>query len=70
MPVCTILALDFIPLQLVTDSLPLMKFDSHQQAALGSFDLAIFDSCTLWLTVLDAAVKSTVKQIAPCSGFL
>ena len=51
MSVWTILALDFTPLQIVTDCLPLMLFDSYRQVASGSVDLAIFDSSTLWLTI-------------------
>ena len=34
-------------LELVTDRLLLIYFDSHQQVASGRVDLAIFDSSTL-----------------------
>ena len=65
-----ILAFDLIPLLLVTDCLPLMQFDGHRQLASGSVDLAIFDNSALWLTVSNAAVRSTATQTVRCGGFL
>ena len=69
-PVWIIPAFDLTPLQLVADCLPLMYFDSHRQVASGSADLAIFDSRTLWLTVSNAAIRSTTTQIVRCGSFL
>ena len=44
--------------------------DVVRQVASGSVDLAILDSSTLWLTVSNAAVRSTATQIVRCGGFL
>ena len=69
-PVWIILAFDLTPLQLVTDFLPMMYFNSHRQDASGSVDLAIFDTSMLWLAVLNAAIRSIAPQIVRCGGFL
>ena len=66
----TILVFHLTPIQLVTDCLPLKQFDSHRQVTSGSVDLAIFDNSTLWLTVSNAAVRSTATQAVRCGGFL
>ena len=66
MPLWTILALDFTPLQFVIDCLPVMLFGSSRQVASESVDLAIFVTSTLWLTVSGNAVKSTATQIVQC----
>ena len=58
-PVWTIFALEFTPLQLVTDCLDLMSFDSHRQVV----DPAIFDRSTLWLTV--SKVVAVHKLLSP-----
>ena len=58
------------PLQLVIDCLPLKYFDSHRQISSGSVDLTILDNSTLWLTVSNAAVRSTAIQTVRCGGFL
>ena len=70
-PVWIVIAFDLTPLLLVTDCLPLMSFDSHRQVASGSVDLAIFDNSALWLTVSNAAVRSsTATQTVRCGVFL
>ena len=61
---------DLTPLQLVTDCLPLKKFESHRQVASESVDLTIFENSTLWLTVSNATVRSTATQTVRSGGFL
>ena len=47
-----------------------MYIDSHRQVASDSVDLTIFDNNTSWLTISNAAVRSTATQIVRCGGFL
>ena len=48
----------------------ILAFDSHRQVASGSVDLTILDNSTLWLTVSNAAVRSTATHTIRCRGFL
>ena len=43
---------------------------NHRQVVSASVDLAIIDSSTLWLTVLNATVRSTATQIVGCGDLL